>query len=317
MLRPSKVWVLGLSTPPERYNGYCLLNAFSKYGIQTEFIDLNKLSLIEDESAKEFIEFRYNDLAVLLPDLCLFADPILCLPRSDNMWFSYTKKKLDTLSLHGVFFLNDYLMHLDTGNKVITHQKLESAIVATPKTKMLVCSTSSEEVEELVQELGGYPVVLKEPASSMGRGVYLCNNLEEIQNKLIGLADKLKECPLLVQELVDMSGLLICARVVGDEIFPRFTLGSPYVNDEFMSNLRSNRNYVACKVKPDLYDICMKAVKATGLDTARLDIFVNDNGYSVCEVNSTGSILGGEMAWNVDIADKIVKLALSKYGYSL
>jgi glutathione synthase/RimK-type ligase-like ATP-grasp enzyme len=90
-------------------------------------------------------------------------------------------------------------------------------------------------------------------------------------------------------------------------------LGSPYAENTFKSNISSNRACVACKVTSELSDLCFKTMNAAGLDTARIDIFINKGKLSVCEVNSIGSIVINEFACNVDISDLIVQTAIDKF----
>lgn len=126
---------------------------------------------------------------------------------------------------------------------------------------------------------------------------------------------RVRNVPIVVQGFESRgAGLMVSVRIVGDQLFACYCLGSPYHEDQFKSELAAGRMKIACNVDAALEKICKDAQAALNLDVFRMDLFVVDDGYKVCEVNCPGSFNRLDMANNLDQASIIVDYALSKLG---
>jgi glutathione synthase/RimK-type ligase-like ATP-grasp enzyme len=101
-------------------------------------------------------------------------------------------------------------------------------------------------------------------------------------------------------------------RVVGSKIYSRLVLSNPYV-DQFKSNVDDKKSYIACKTTPEIEDIVTKSMAALGVNIARFDVFITNEGLKICEANSIGSIMSGEQTWNKKIRDDIVNFCINEY----
>ncbi len=286
----------------DRYNSYSLVQACQRKNIEIE--EVVSIHALMDRRS---IASDPNDVRITNVDLTFFSDPLFYSPLNVIM-----TQELDFIKQTSKVFINDVDSHREVSNKILMYDMLSAANVNIPRTEYVNIDAEDDIINEVVNNLGGYPVVIKAAIGAMGTNVNKCNNLQEIREQITKLSSSFFHTEFIIQEYIDIGGFTICARVIGNDIFPRFTLGSPYIENNFKSNILSGRSYIACKVTPELRYICNKAMSATGLDVARIDIFINNGKLSICEVNSLGSFLGSEMAWNEYISDRVVDLSLNK-----
>lgn len=304
------------NTDESRYNCYSITKSLKQRNIKTDFLAIN-----EAEVRSQFFphgtivtnnDFIFNFVKKIEKvDITIFSDPVFF--TSSDLVLS---QKLERLKKTSAVFVNEVDNHRDISNKVFMYKKLIEAGIPIPKTFFILCDADDSIIDETVNMLGGYPVVLKNPIGTMGNGVFKCNTLQRVKDILEYFKNFYyikNENPVIIQEYIDTQGLFICTRVIKDKIFSRFSLGSPYAENTFKSNISSDRTCVACKVTLELSDLCFKTMNAAGLDTARIDIFINNGKLSVCEINSIGSIVTNEFACNADISDLIVQTAIDKF----
>jgi len=287
-------------------NQQVLKRALEKKNCNISYIDFSNADVAEDGSILS------ENSKVEAFDLGLFATPIFTIPEVPN--FERQNNILNKLkSYSNTIFVNSIDPHINTCNKSYMYEVLKEYDLPFPNTFNLANNVTDEELEEKILELNGYPVVMKHPLSSMGREVYLCNNLQELRAQEQELRLKrLGNIPIVIQEYFKYSeGLSINVRVIGDRVIPRITLGTPYA-EPFKSNFAEGRGFIACKPIPELEELSIKATRALGLDTARLDIFIGEQGFSICEVNSIGSLIDAEQAWLSNIGEDFVDYCLQK-----
>lgn len=297
-----------------RYDNYPFANydilkrAFERKNCVVSFLD------VDTARANVNNEIVINGEVLPKFDLGVFVTPIFTIPKVAY----YGRKNGIVTALktyyNNAIFVNEIEPHVNASCKNVMYEYLRKDGIPYPNTSSLYYDTTDEDLEQLVQEnLGGYPVVLKHPLSSQGRGVFLCNNLQDIRQTEQDLrANKIGNIPIVLQQYFTYSdGISMNVRVIGDKVYSRITLGNPY-NDAFKSNFAKGRGYVACKPIPELEDLSIKATRALGLDTARLDVFVGEEGFVICEVNSIGSIVDSEMTWLTEVGEELADYCLQK-----
>jgi RimK family alpha-L-glutamate ligase len=312
-----KARVVGFNrTDESRYNCYSLIKSLEQRNIKTDFLAINEIE-VRSQFFPQGTEVNNSDLIfnfvkkIEKVDITIFSDPVFCTDKDLVL-----SQKLERLKNTSSVFVNEIDNHREICNKVFMYKKLIAAGVPIPKTYFILCDAEDCIIDETVNMLGGYPVVLKNPIGTMGTEVFKCNNLQRVKDILNYFKNFYfikNENPVVIQEYIDAKGLFICTRVVKDKIFPRLSFGSPYAESTFKSNISTDRISVACRVSSDLSEICYKAMSAAGLDTARIDIFIRDNKLLICELNSIGGIVQNEIACNVDISSLIVQAAINKF----
>lgn len=313
------VWVLGSFTTKDIFfNDFALYNSLVARGANVSSFDFQKFTI--DVEGRLF----YNKSIITQePDIVIFSQPILnsdvniidtgFVENIDNEFNCFNNnlviEKLKTFS--NTLFYNGIEQHLTCNNKLLQYRALSSAGVNYPKTQTLITSSTEEQIQSKILEVGGYPVVLKELQSTASRGVHLCSTLEEIKTVFTKYPQNIS-ITLLIQEYINTNGLILDLRVIGNNIYPRIVMGSPYM-DQFLSNLDKQKSYVAFKTNTEIEDIVSKSMTALDIDIARFDVFITNEGLKMCEVNSIGSLLSNNQTWNKEFADEVVDFCINNY----
>lgn len=163
--------------------------------------------------------------------------------------------------------------------------------------------------KDFLVEIGNrlkFPLVVKESFGSMGRGVYLANDLNELQ----GIAEKVKLKPHLFQKYLSYKvGTDIRVIVIGGKVIGAIKRSS---ETDFRSNVAVGGTATAINLDKDFIEIAEKTAKALSLDYCGIDILYGDNGEPViCEVNSNAFFEGMEKATGINVAKAYAEYVLS------
>lgn len=148
-----------------------------------------------------------------------------------------------------------------------------------------------------VAETLSFPLVVKESFGSMGTGVYLVNNFEE----LCEIDNKLKFVPHLYQEYLGAKkGTDVRVIVIGGKVVT--AMQRENLND-FRSNIALGGSGRKIELTADFKRVAEKTSKILKLDYCGIDILYGDNGDPfVCEVNSNAFFKGAEQTTGINIA---------------
>lgn len=152
----------------------------------------------------------------------------------------------------------------------------------------------------------GYPVVIKEVYGSMGKGVYLAKNRDE----LIKIRNSLILKPHLYQKFIGEGGKDIRVIVIGGKAVG--TMERRNEND-FRSNVELGGTGVAVTLDEKVKDIAEKSAKILGLDYCGVDVLKDGDKYYVCEVNSNAFFKGFRSATGIDVARLYVEYLCKKF----
>lgn len=180
-------------------------------------------------------------------------------------------------------------------------QVLAQAGIPMPKTLMVA---TSDNLQQLVDYMGGLPVVVKQLESTHGEGVSLAFSLSELRQILdayLYLDDR-----VIVQEFVEEAqGADIRALVVDGKVVA--SMRRQAVAGEFRSNL--HRGATAVKVALSAHDKALVEEVAAAMDisVAGVDLLPSARGALVMEVNASPGLEGIEGVTRVNVAGKIVQ----------
>ncbi|MBP5308871.1 MAG: RimK family alpha-L-glutamate ligase [Clostridia bacterium] len=146
-----------------------------------------------------------------------------------------------------------------------------------------------------VEEEMPYPVVVKEVYGSMGAGVHLAKNREE----LAALRESLKLTPHVYQKFIGKGGEDKRIITVGGKAVASMLR----VNEkDFRSNVACGGIGISCGVTEEEKFIAERASEVLGLDYAGIDVITDENGTPyLCEVNSNAFFLGIQQATGVNV----------------
>jgi ribosomal protein S6--L-glutamate ligase len=241
-------------------------------------------------SAKPKVLFRGEDL---------HFDAIV--PRIGATYTFYGTAVVRQFEMMGVYPLNESQAIDRSRDKLRSLQLLARAGVGLPVTSF---AHSTQDIDGLLEVVGGPPVVVKLLEGTQGLGVVLAETKKAAES-VIGAFRQLDE-NILVQEFIkEAKGADIRAFVVGGKVVAAMRRQAP--PGEFRSNL--HRGGTAEKVKLTAMEraTAIKAARTMGLNVAGVDLLQSNHGPLVLEVNSSPGLEGIEGASGLDIAGKIIE----------
>jgi ribosomal protein S6--L-glutamate ligase len=165
-------------------------------------------------------------------------------------------------------------------------------------------SHDTKHVDDLIEMVGGAPVVIKLLEGTQGVGVILAETHDSAKSVI--QAFRGANLNILVQEYIkEAGGADIRCLVVGDRVVGAMKRqGAP---GEFRSNLHQGGSATTIKITPEERSIAVRATKIMGLNVCGVDMLRTNHGPAVMEINSSPGIEGLEKATEIDIAARIIQ----------
>ena len=185
-------------------------------------------------------------------------------------------------------------------DKLRSFQRLSKAGIGMPKT---VFTNYSRDVEEVIEHVGGTPVIIKLLEGTQGLGVVLAetkNAAESVLEAFNGL-----QARALIQEYIaeakgaDIRALVVDGNVVG-------AMKRQGKEGEFRSNLHRGGTAEIVKLDEAELKVAMKASRVLNLPVCGVDMLKSSRGPLLLEVNSTPGLEGIEVATGKNIAKAII-----------
>ena len=222
------------------------------------------------------------------------------IPRIGASVTNYGLAVLRQFEMQGVFPLNESVAIGRSRDKLRALQLLARAGVGLPVTAF---AHGPRKAEDVVNEVGGAPVVIKLLEGTQGMGVILAET--EASAKSIIEAFSTANVNILVQEFVrEASGSDIRALVIGGEIVAAMRRTGR--KGEFRANLHRGGKAEAVELTLEERASALRAVEAVGLNVAGVDMLRSSRGPLVLEVNASPGIEGIERASGIDVAGAMI-----------
>ena len=189
---------------------------------------------------------------------------------------------------------------LGVRDKFRAHLTLGRAGVATPATAMV---NDLRELPQVVERLGGYPLVAKPVTGTQGEYVLLVRDRAEAVAALRAAADE-RRGVLLQTYVAETGGADVRALVCGGRVVAAMTR-TPAAG-EFRSNLHRGGTPRATALSPAEAHLALGAAAALDLDFAGVDLLRTEGGPLVIEVNASPGLEGIETATGIDVAGALV-----------
>lgn len=189
----------------------------------------------------------------------------------------------------------------DCDDKFDTFIRLADSGIPMPDTlPSLLCydptGKISEEALGIIEKRIGYPAVVKTAYGSMGKGVYICRDREELEKT----SNSLVSVPHLYQKFVsDSVGKDIRVIVIGGEAFAWMRRKN---SEDFRSNAARGGTGEVCELMPEYKAVAEKCAAILGLDYCGVDLFETKDGPVLCEVNSNAFFEEAERVTKKNIA---------------
>jgi ribosomal protein S6--L-glutamate ligase len=223
-----------------------------------------------------------------------------------KMQFRHTLIK--QFELAGVNVINKEESVMNAKNKLCTLQLMSAHNIPIPKTYVI---NHSENLEEALVDIGGFPVILKAPSGSQGSGVSIIESKRSLRS-VLQMTEQTD--PVIIQEYIkESTGKDIRVFIVGNKIIGAMERVATK-RDEFRSNFQLGGKVLVTKLSDYEKKISLSAVKACGLDMAGVDILRAKSGPKIIEVNANPGLEGITQATGKDIAGEIIKYMMKRVG---
>jgi len=228
------------------------------------------------------------------------SDIDVIIPRIASNLTKYGTAVCRQFEMQGVFTTANSVAIVRSRDKLRATQILARAGVGIPKT---VFSRETDEIEEVIDQAGGTPLIIKVARGTHGNGVVLAETRKAA--RAVMQAFYVEGVTFLVQEFIDESaGKDIRAFIVGGKVIASMLRQG--LDDEFRSNLHQGGQGKPIKLTDEERKMAQKAAKAMGLPICGVDILRSDRGPLVLEVNSSPGF-AIEQVTGHDVAGKIIE----------
>jgi ribosomal protein S6--L-glutamate ligase len=246
------------------------------------------------EQGKPVISYKGQDLEGI--------DAII--PRIGASYTRYGSAIVRQFEMQGVFTVNSSISIVRSRDKLRTIQLLSRAGIGIPKT--IFSRGVTEDINDLIEELGGTPIIIKLARGTHGNGVVLAETKKAAKSVLQGfyLMDDDGTNVLLQEYIEESAGEDIRALVVGSKVVASMKRQS--LDDDFRSNIHQGGTGTVVKLTDEEKRTALKAAKAVGLQICGVDLIRSKRGSLVLEVNSSPGLEGIEKVTGRDVAGKII-----------
>lgn len=229
------------------------------------------------------------------------GDIDVVIPRIAAKLTKYGTAMLRQFEMQGVFSSASSLAINRTRDKLRATQILGRAGVGIPKT---VFARETADVDDVITQAGGTPLIIKVARGTHGRGVVLAETKKAAE--AVMQAFYVEGVNFLVQEFVEEAdGADIRAFIVGGKVVASVKRQS--LDDDFRSNLHQGGEAVAVKLTEEERKTAQKAAKAMGLPICGVDMVRSTRGPLVLEVNSSPGLFSVESVTGRNVAEKIIE----------
>ncbi|MBZ8179048.1 30S ribosomal protein S6--L-glutamate ligase [Oscillatoria salina] len=162
---------------------------------------------------------------------------------------------------------------------------------------------ATEDIDGLIETVGGAPLVIKLLEGTQGIGVVLAETTQAAKSVIEAFRGL--DANILVQEFIkEAAGADIRCFVIGDKVIA--SMKRQGAEGEFRSNLHRGGKAEKIKLTPEERSTAVRSAKAMGLRVAGVDLLRSNHGPVVMEVNSSPGLEGIERATEIDVAGKII-----------
>ena len=222
------------------------------------------------------------------------------IPRIGASMTNYGMAVLRQFAMTGAYILNTPDAIGASRDKLYAHQVLARAGIGMPTTAF---AHSPKDTKNLIEHVGGAPLVVKLLESTQGRGVVLAETgkaAESVIDAFRGL-----DANFIVQDFVkEASGVDIRCFVIGGKVVAAMKREAQA--GEFRSNLHRGGQASRVRISKEERSAAVKAARALGLSVAGVDMLRSDEGPKVLEVNSSPGLEGIEKSSGKDVAEIII-----------
>jgi ribosomal protein S6--L-glutamate ligase len=223
------------------------------------------------------------------------------IPRIGASVSFYGTAVVRQFEMMGVYSVNESVAITRSRDKLRALQLLSRKGIGLPVTGF---ANSPDDTEDLLEFVGGAPVVIKLLEGTQGVGVVLAETKKAAESVIEAFRGL--KANFMVQEFIkEAGGADIRCLVVGDKVVA--SMKRQGKEGEFRSNLHRGGTANLIKITPEERSTAVRSANVMGLNVAGVDLLRSNHGPVVMEVNSSPGLEGIEKATNRDVAGMIIE----------
>ena len=288
-----------LASDAELYSNQRILEAGEERGHEMEFLDIRQCYMKLDAKEPE-VHYRggrsLNDLDAVItrirPSITFYG---CALTRQFESMRVYTVNTSDSIA--------------QSRDKLFSLQLMLKSGIEIPTTGF---ANSPMDTKDLIEMVGGAPLIVKLLEGTQGRGVVLAETRKAAESVIN--AFKALRANLLVQEFIkEANGKDLRCFVIDNKVVA--AIQRTAAPGEFRANIHQGGSASVIKITPTERKLATTAAKILGLRFAGVDIIRSKNGPLLLEVNSSPGLEGIETATGKDIAGMMIASIEKRLGW--
>jgi ribosomal protein S6--L-glutamate ligase len=231
----------------------------------------------------------------------VLADFDAVIPRIGASVTFYGTAVLRQFEMMGTYPLNESVAISRSRDKLRSMQLLSRKGIGLPITGF---ANKPADIPDLVDMVGGAPLVIKLLEGTQGIGVVLAETrqaAESVLEAFMGL-----KASVMVQEYIkEAGGSDIRCFVIGDKVVAAMKRTGK--EGDFRSNLHRGGTAQLVRITPEERSTAVRSARIMGLNVAGVDLLRSNHGPVVMEVNSSPGLEGIEKATGKDVAAQVIQ----------
>lgn len=283
--------ILILSRAPDNYPNKRLVEEAINRGHKIKIIDYTKC-YITVERGNPLVNFEGREI----------SDIDVIIPRISPSMTSYGSSIVRQFEMQNVPTVTSSISLVRARDKLRSTQLLAKAGVGIPKT---VVAREASNFDDMLEQVGGAPVVIKVARGTHGNGVVLAETKKAA--KAVMQAFHVEGVSFIVQEFIaESAGVDIRAFIVNGKVVSSMKRKS--IDGDFRSNLHQGGEGERIKLTLEERKTAQKAARAIGMPVAGVDMMRSDRGPLLLEVNASPG-MDIERVTNRNVAGKVIEYA--------
>ena len=223
------------------------------------------------------------------------------IPRIGASVSFYGSAVVRQFEVMGVYSVNESVAITRSRDKLRASQLLARKGIGLPKTGF---ANAPGDTDDLLELVGGAPVVIKLLEGTQGVGVVLAETKKAAESVIEAFRGL--KANFMVQEFIkEAGGADLRCLVVGDKVVAAMMRQGK--EGEFRSNLHRGGSARLVKISPEERKTAVRSAQLMGLNVAGVDLLRSSRGPVVMEVNSSPGLEGIEAATQKDVAGMIIE----------
>ncbi|WP_141676655.1 ATP-grasp domain-containing protein [Legionella jamestowniensis] len=273
-----------------------LLSAAKQLNIELEVYKPDQFELVVTREDKKSI--LLNGARVFLPDFLM--------PRLGAETSYFAMAIIRQLEKSGVYTCNNASAIDVVRDKMLLSQLFAQSDLPFPKTMLVKFPVPVSVVEKEI----GFPLIIKNISGARGVGIHLCESANSFRDLMDLIASHSGNNQMILQEFIATSyGRDLRVFVLGNKVIGCMQRTA---KDSFKANYSLGGEVAPYPINAEIEHWAIACAKLFNLEIAGVDLLFAENGFKICEANSSPGFKGMELATGKDIALQILQYISSE-----